>query len=158
MSANVVEKLPDFIQGILQSPGTVNVELLEQGLDASKVAFDPPVTPGGTNWDCLLTNSGEFQKRSKHRAIENGFVVASDGVGFAELSNGKTQMPDQSPAAFVQNHHKSRANARSVVDSTKNSALSALTLTYKCQVKPPDSVDLGRSWSFVAQLARDIEQ
>ena len=51
MSANVVEKLPDFIQGILQSPGTVNVELLEQGLDASKVTFDPSITPRGTNWD-----------------------------------------------------------------------------------------------------------
>ena len=90
MRANVVEKLPDFIQGILQSPGTVNVELLEQRLDASKVTLDPSVTPRGTNWDGLLTNSSQFQKRSKHRAIENGFVVASDGIGFAELSNGKT--------------------------------------------------------------------
>lgn len=68
-------------------------------------------------------------------------------------------MPDQSPTAFVQNYHKSRANARSVsIAPKKNSALSAKTLTYKRQVKAPDSVDLGRSWSFGAQFARDIEQ
>ena len=113
----MVEKQPDFIQGILQAVGAVNVELPDHGFEATKETFDPTIAPRGLNRDGLFTNSGQFEKRSKQAAVENGLVVGSDGVGFAISANGKAQMPDQSPTALVQNGRKLRANAGPVVDS-----------------------------------------
>lgn len=101
LSANVVEKLLDFVQSILQSEGDVNVELPDHGFDAAKEALDPPIEPGGTNRNGLFTHSGQLQKRSKQPAVEHGHVVGTDGTGFAILANGKAQMLDQLPVACV---------------------------------------------------------
>ena len=88
MGAHVVEEMPDFVKSVLQSGWAVNDDLSDERFDATEEAFDAAVAPRRANWDALVSNADQLQERFEYSTAEHGFVVGSNGAGFAIPTDG----------------------------------------------------------------------
>lgn len=131
MGAHVVEEVPDFVKHVLQSGWVVNGDLSDKRFDATEEAFDAAVAPRCANWDAPVSNADQLQEGFERCAAEYGFVVGSNGAGFAILTDGQAQVADQCPAALVGHRHQLRADSRTVIDDAKNGTWCAMVVLHK---------------------------
>lgn len=78
-----------------------------------------------------MTNADQLQEGLEHSAFEDELVVSADGVGFAVLPDGQTQVADQRPVALVDHRRQSGADARAVIDDAQNRAWCATAVCTK---------------------------
>lgn len=95
----------------------------------------------------------QLQEHFEYSTAEHGFVVGSNGAGFAILTDGQAQVADQRPAALVGHCDQLCADSRTVIDDAQDGAWCAMVVPHKREINAPDAVDTDWRRRLIAQLA-----
>jgi hypothetical protein len=106
----VVEQ-PKFKERNIERIGVGKRQGLEQRFERAEQPFDAAVLPWRVGLCELLADAQVLKHDAQQAALEDGFVVGPDGLGFAMLADGKAEMAEHGPGVALRDAFEAQQQA-----------------------------------------------